>query len=308
MEIYHPRDEELLREMRRVRRSAKRRRLIWGLIIWLLLSIATGIFLFNRYFTLTVMQGAAMGDTLPAGSLVLVRRADKGTQYTAGDILLYEKTMAAPVEITVLNEKGKPRDYCRYVVFRDLGTTRQYLSHSEGKVKWAAEQSAADVFESDPNGIVQLDTEGMPNGEYMLKEVYASYGQSLLKDTIPFNVSNPILTQVKRVLAAPGDRIVLSPYQSMRINSRELNRAFTSGRAEDVSVEARRVNVGDGDYFVQGDQLSLSVDSRDRDYDTISQEDVLGRAEYALWPIRCFGNLTGQSVTVGEAVEQEATE
>ena len=214
MEIYHPRDEELLREMRRVRRSAKRRRLIWGLIIWLLLSIATGIFLFNRYFMLTVMQGAAMGDTLPAGSLVLVRRADKGTQYTAGDILLYEKTMSAPVEITVLNEKGKPRDYCRYVVFRDLGTTRQYLSHSEGKVKWAAEQSAADTFESDPNGIVQLDTEGMPNGEYMLKEVNASYGQNLLKDPIPFNVSNPILTQVtgagstgrqNRAQSLPGD-------------------------------------------------------------------------------------------------------
>ena len=49
MEIYHPRDEELLREMRRVRRAAKRRRLIWGLVIWLVLSIAAGIFLFNRF-------------------------------------------------------------------------------------------------------------------------------------------------------------------------------------------------------------------------------------------------------------------
>ena len=40
MEIYHPRDEELLREMRRVRRSDRRKRLSIGLSILLILSIA----------------------------------------------------------------------------------------------------------------------------------------------------------------------------------------------------------------------------------------------------------------------------
>ena len=42
MEIYHPRDEELLREMRRVRRSDRRKRLSIGLSILLILSIAAG--------------------------------------------------------------------------------------------------------------------------------------------------------------------------------------------------------------------------------------------------------------------------
>lgn len=307
MEIYHPRDEELLREMRRVRRAAKRRRLIWGLVIWLVLSIAAGIFLFNRFYLLAVVKGPAMGDTLPAGSLVLVRRAEKDTAYTAGDVLLYEKTLASPVEITVLSPKGKIRDYCRYIVYRDLGSTRQYLTRNEGKVTWAAKDSDADTFESDQEGNLQLDTDGMPNGEYWLKEVYASYGQTVLLDPIPFNVNNPILTQVKRVLAAPGDRIVLSPYTAMRINSKALNRTFTSGRPDDVSVEARRVNVTEGEYFVQGDQLSLSTDSREKDFGNIKQEEVIGRAEFALWPIRCFGELTGQVVTAG-ATEQEAAE
>ena len=307
MEIYHPRDEELLREMRRVRRAAKRKRLIWGLVIWLVLSIAAGIFLFNRFYMLAVVRGPAMADTLPAGSLVLVRRAEKDTAYTAGDILLYEKIMAAPLEMTVRNSKGKIRDYCKYIIYRDLGSTRQYLTRSEGKVTWINEQFDADNFESDAEGVLHLDTEGMPNGEYFLREVSASYGQKVLEDPIPFNVSNPILTQVKRVIAAPGDRIVLSPYAAMRINGRSLNRAFTMGRGEDVSVETRRVNVRDGEYFVQGDQLSLSVDSRESDFDTISREEVLGRAEYALWPIRCFGDLTGQEVTVA-GTEQEGAE
>ena len=307
MEIYHPKEEELLREMRRVRRAAKRKRLIWGLVIWLLLSIAAGIFLFNRYYMLSIMNGPAMGDTLPAGSLVLVRRAEKDKSYTAGDILLYEKTMAAPIEIQMLSPKGKIRDYCKYIIYRDLGETRQYLTREDGKIIWSESSTGAEEIESDLNGIVQVDTEGMPNGEYWLREVYASYGQQVLTDPIPFNVNNPIRTQIKRVVAAPGDRIVLSPYQEMRINSKGLNTTFTSGRASDVDVETRRVNMTDGKYFVQGDQLSLSEDSRDRDFGNVSQEEVLGRAEYALWPIRCFGDLTGQEVTA-DRPEQEGAE
>lgn len=307
MEIYHPKDEELLREMRRVRRSAKRKRLIWGFVIWLLLSIAAGIILFNRFYMLSVVQGPAMGDTLPAGSLVLVRRAEQGKSYEAGDILLYEKTMAMPVEMTVLSPKGKIRDYCKYIIYRDLGSTRQYLTREDGKVKWVTDENEAEEFESDQEGTLQLSTDGMPNGEYWLREVHASYGQRVLEDPIPFNVNNPVLTQVKRVIAGPGDRIVLSPYQAMRVNSKGLNHTFTSGREEDVDVETRRVNVTDGEYFVQGDQLSLSEDSRDRDFGNVSQPEVLGRAEFALWPIRCFGDLTGQTVTA-ESTGQEAAE
>ena len=59
--------------------------------------------------------------------------------------------------------------------------------------------------------------------------------------------------------------------------------------------------------MVQGDQLSLSVDSRDTDYSTVTEEEILGRAEFALWPLRCFGNLTGQ-ITAVTGSETEAAE
>ena len=132
MEIYHPRDEELLREMRRVRRSDRRKRLVRGMAVLLVLSIAFGLFVFHRYYQLAVMHGSAMGDTLPEGSLVLVRRPETGKAYVPGDIILYEKRLAKPVEITVLSPKGKTRDYCRYILYRDVGTTRQYYSTAEG--------------------------------------------------------------------------------------------------------------------------------------------------------------------------------
>ena len=300
MEIYHPRDEELLREMRRVRRVYKRKRLIWGITILLILSIAAGIFVFHRYYRLAVMHGPAMGSTLPEGTLVLVRKAEEGQTYQAGDIILYEKRLTKPVDIFVHNQKGKPRKYCKYILYRDIGTTRQYYSETEGTASWHVTTENAAEFRSDEEGNITLDTENLPNGEYWLKEVYASYGQDVISDVFPFNVSNPEKTQMKRVIAAPEDQVVLSPATETRVNGRRINTAFTSGRTSDASPEARRLRVPKGRYFVQGDQLSLSVDSRSTEYSTVSETEILGRAEFALWPIRAFGTLTDTQTTVAD--------
>ena len=135
----------------------------------------------------------------------------------------------------------------------------------------------------------------------------ASYGQALLKDPIPFAVVNPVKTQLKRVLAGPGERVVLSPYAETRVNGLEISTDYTSGRTEDAAPEGRRLIMARDRYFVQGDQLSLSVDSRETDYSTVSDGEILGRAEFALWPLQCFGNLTGRE-TVVAGTETEAAE
>ncbi|MBR5961848.1 MAG: hypothetical protein IKZ98_12750 [Clostridia bacterium] len=307
MEIYHPRDEELLREMKRVRRSDRRRRLSRGLAILLTLSIAVGLFVFHRYYQLAVAHGTGMGDTLPEGSLVLVRKPEAGQAYNAGDIILFEKRLAKPVELTILSPKGKTRRYCRYVLYRDVGTTRQYYASTDNGATWIAGENGADLFESTEEGTVSIGTENLKNGEYWLKEVQASYGQALLKDPIPFAVVNPVKTQFKRVLACPGERVVLSPYAETRVNGLEINTEYTSGRTEDAAPEGRRLIMAKDRYFVQGDQLSLSVDSRETDYSTVSDGEILGRAEFALWPLQCFGNLTGRQVTIA-GTETEAME
>ena len=146
-------------------------------------------------------------------------------------------------------------------------------------------------------------------GERMLDDIqtqnfiFASkepYGQDVLQDPFPVTVTNPTITQMKRILAAPGDRVVLSPYAETRMNGLEIDRSRTSGRTADTVTEVRRVNVENGQYFVQGDQLSLSVDSRDKDFGTVRQNETLGRAEFVLWPIRAFGSLEGQAAGGGQ--------
>ena len=281
MEIYHPRDEELLREMRRVRRSDRRKRLLWGLSILLILSIAAGLFVFRSYYQLAVMHGPAMDGSLPEGTLVLVRKPEADTQYVSGDIILFEKRIAEPVDITILSPKGKIRESCKYVLYRDKGTTRQYYSASDGAVTW--QESSAN------------------------EEVWASYGQTVLNDPIPFTVLNPVRVQMKRVLAAPGENVTLGIATETRKDGRRIDTSYTSGRTADAVTEGRRILVAKDRYFVQGDQLSLSVDSRDAEYGVVSADEILGRAEFALWPLRSFGVLTGRQTTVADG-EAEAAE
>ena len=306
MEIYHPRDEELLREMRRVRRSDRRKRLLWGLSILLILSIAAGLFVFHTYYQLAVAHGPAMGGTLPEGTLVLVRKPEANTQYVTGDVILYEKRIAEPVDIMILSPKGKIRESCKYILYRDKGTTRQYYSTADGAATWLESSTNADQFETLSDGSLRMDTENLPNGDYWLKEVWASYGQDLLQDPIPFTVNNPVRVQLKRVLAAPGESVSLGIGAETRKDGRNIDTSYTSGRTADAVTEGRRVLVAKDKYFVQGDQLSLSVDSRDTDYGSVSADEILGRAEFALWPLSSFGDLTGRQTTLAEGEAEVA--
>ena len=189
MEIYHPKDEELLREMKRVRRASRAKRVLWALLIILVLGSAFGWIIFTRSCMLAVQRGPAMGETLPEGSLVLVSRNNGGT-IQRGDIILYE------------TEAG---------------------------------------------------------------------------------------FQIKRVTAVGGDRMVISPYAGIQVNGEKTEETYATGKHADAAIATRRLTVADQELFVQGDQLSLSVDSRYADYETIEQSDVIGKVSFVIWPLYRFG-------------------
>ena len=88
MEIYHPEEQEVLREMKRIRGSARRKRLCRGLLISILACAVTGLIAFNQSYTLTLTKGPGMGETLPGGSLVLCEKVKDGMP-SQGDLILY---------------------------------------------------------------------------------------------------------------------------------------------------------------------------------------------------------------------------
>ncbi|MBR4540340.1 MAG: signal peptidase I [Clostridia bacterium] len=114
MELYQPTEEELLREMRHVKRKNRRKRLAWGLLVWFTLAAAFGWYVFNRYYTLAVVQGAGMNDTLLSGSVILCRRT-QGVRPKAGDVILFEhgdgwqlkRVAAVAGDSVALSQKGR---------------------------------------------------------------------------------------------------------------------------------------------------------------------------------------------------------
>ena len=199
MEIYHPKDEELLREMKRVRRAGRTKRVLWGLLIVLVLGSLFGWLLFTRSSLLAIQRGPAMGETLPEGSLVLVAR-NNGEEIRRGDLILYE-------------------------------------------------------------------TE-------------AGY-------------------QIKRVTAIGGDRVVISPYSGIQVNGEKTNEEQAVGKHSDTAITTRRLTVENQELFVQGDQLSLSVDSRYADYETVEQSKVIGKVRFVFWPLYKFGTVENASARQG---------
>ena len=114
MELYQPTEKELLQEMRHVKRKSRRQRLAWGFLIWFTLAAAFGWYVFNRYYTLAVVQGAGMNDTLLSGSVILCRRT-QGAQPQVGDVILFEhgsgwqikRVAAAAGDSVALSQKGR---------------------------------------------------------------------------------------------------------------------------------------------------------------------------------------------------------
>ena len=51
------------------------------------------------------------------------------------------------------------------------------------------------------------------------------------------------------------------------------------------------VYIGDGQYFVLGDNRNKSVDSREASIGLIAEDKIIGRAIFVLYPIRSFGTI-----------------
>lgn len=191
MELYQLTEEEVLREMRHVRKKCKRKRLAWGLLIWFTLAAAAGWYVFNQFYTLAVVEGAGMNDTLLSGSVVLCRRS-QGARPRVGDVILFE--------------------------------------HGSG---W----------------------------------------------------------QFKRVAAMGGSSVALSQQGRLWINGNALNGFNSDLSGYDAEFALQPVTVPEDSCFVLGDEYQVSVDSRSPDYGFVKTEEIVGIAEYTVWPLYRAGKL-----------------
>ncbi len=109
-------------------------------------------------------------------------------------------------------------------------------------------------------------------------------------DLIGFYYQGKIL--IKRVIALPGDTVVIDAEGNVYINEELLKEPYVTEKSlGDCDLEFPYEVPGDG-YFVMGDQRSNSVDSRNSVIGAVGVEDIIGRVFIRVWPLSRLGIVT----------------
>ena len=108
-------------------------------------------------------------------------------------------------------------------------------------------------------------------------------------DVIAFYYNNKIL--VKRVIAMPGDWVNISEDGTVYVNDIAIDEPYLNEKAlGDRNIELP-YQVPESKIFVMGDNRSVSLDSRNTAIGCISEEQVVGRVTFAIWPLSKIGKV-----------------
>lgn len=108
-------------------------------------------------------------------------------------------------------------------------------------------------------------------------------------DIVAFYYNNKIL--VKRVIASAGEWVDIDPDGNVYVNNQLIEEPYVSEKAYGECNISLPYQVPDGRYFVMGDHRNVSVDSRTATVGCVSEEQVVGKLTFCVWPLEDFGPL-----------------
>lgn len=106
-------------------------------------------------------------------------------------------------------------------------------------------------------------------------------------DVVAFYYNNKIL--VKRVIAVSGDWVDITEDGDVYVNSKKLEEPYLEEKALGSCNIELPYQVPDNRIFVMGDHRSVSVDSRNTAVGPVAEEQIVGRLEFRVWPLKLFG-------------------
>ncbi|MEE3487739.1 MAG: signal peptidase I [Bulleidia sp.] len=108
-------------------------------------------------------------------------------------------------------------------------------------------------------------------------------------DVIAFYYNNKVL--VKRVIGKSGDWVDMDEDGNVYVNQHLLSEPYLSQKAFGETNITLPYQVPDTQLFVMGDNRAVSIDSRNTAVGCVSDEMVVGKIFFRVWPLKRFGKI-----------------
>lgn len=108
-------------------------------------------------------------------------------------------------------------------------------------------------------------------------------------DIVAFYYGNKVL--IKRYIAGAGSWVDIKEDGTILVDGQVLEEPYLTEKAFGICDLELPYQVPEGTYFLVGDQRQTSVDSRHSTVGCISDEAIIGKIVFRVWPMDVFGTV-----------------